>query len=222
VDPQVSSGLARLLSSSGGWGKQGKAGRTHAIELGAVLLALSTLASAHLLDEYEQATRIGLARDHVTLTLRMTAGVEVASRVFALIDTDRDGRVSPAEGRAYGRRWLRTATLKVDGRSPRLTLVRAQVPPLSEMKTGEAPIYLEFTAKVAASTPGPHSLIYENQHQPQISTYLVNALRPDDRAIVIHGQHRDRLQHRIRLDYTVAARPAGPVTTAGAADSHLK
>jgi hypothetical protein len=193
---------------SGGFGR--------AIALSAVLLALPILASAHILDEYEQATRIALAPDHVTLKLRLTAGVEIASQVFALIDTDKDGQVSPTEGRAYGQRWLRTATLKVDGRSPPLTLVRVEVPPLSEMKSGEAPIYLEFTAKVAAGAPGAHRLTYENQHQPKISTYLVNALRPADSALVIQGQRRDRLQRGIRLDYTVAARSAGPATSVGA------
>jgi hypothetical protein len=193
--------------SSGRWGSSA----IHAIGLSVVFLALPALASAHILDEYEQATRIALATDHVTLKVRLTAGVEIASRVFALIDTNKDGQVSTAEGRAYGRRWLRTATLKVDGRSPMLTLVRAEVPSLSDMKTGESPIYLEFTAKVAAGTPGAHWLTYENRHQPRISTYLVNALHPDDSAIAIKGQQRDRLQHGIRLDYTVAASPARPV-----------
>jgi hypothetical protein len=206
------SSFAWKRAIGGGWGSS----VLSAIGLIAALLPLPTVASAHILDEYEQATRIALATDHVTLKLRLTAGVEIASRVFALIDTNQDGQVSTAEGRAYGRRWLRTATIKVDGRSPTLTLVRVEVPPLSEMKTGEAPIYLEFTAKVAAGTPGAHWLTYENQHQPRISTYLVNALRPADSAIVIHGQHRDRLQHGIRLDYTVAARPAGPAPTVGA------
>src|SRR6266571_4261099 len=138
-------GFARNHANGGGWGSSG----IHAIGLSAALLALPTLASAHILDEYEQATRIALARDHVTLKLRLTAGVEIASQVFALIDTNKDGQVSATEGRAYGRRWLKTAMLQVDGRSPTLTLVRAEVPPLSEMKTGEAPIYLEFTAKMA-------------------------------------------------------------------------
>lgn len=205
-------GFARNGSNSGGW----RTSLMHAIGLSALLLALPMLASAHILDEYEQATRIALATDHITLKLRLTAGVEIASQLFALIDTNKDGQVSPAEGRAYGQRWIRTATLKVDGRSPTLTLVRAEVPSLSDMKTGESPIYLEFTAKVAAGTPGAHWLVYENRHQPRISTYLVNALRPDDSAIVIKGQRRDRLQHGIRLDYTVAARPAGPATTVGA------
>jgi hypothetical protein len=200
------SGFTRNHSTSGGWGSS----VIHAVGLSAALLALPALASAHVLDEYEQATRIALAPDHVTLKLRLTPGVEVASQVFALIDTNRDGQVSPAEGRAYGRRWLRTATLKVDGRSPTLTLVRSEVPSLSELKTGQAPIYLEFTAKVAAGTPGAHRLTYENRHQPRISTYLVNALRPDDRAIVIRGQRRDRLQHGIRLDYIVVATVVRP------------
>src|SRR5207247_6065327 len=124
--------------------------------------------------------------------------------------TNKDAQISAAEGRAYGQRWSRTATLKVDGRSPTLTLVRAEVPSLSEMKTGEASIYLEFTAKVAAGTVGTHWLTYENQHQPKISTYLVNALRPADSALVIQGQRRDRLQHGIHLDYTVAARSTHP------------
>jgi len=205
-------GLARNPSNGGGWGSS----VVHTIGLSAVLLVLPTLASAHILDEYEQATRIALAKDHVTLTLRLTAGVEIASQVFALIDTNKDGQVSPAEARAYAQSWLRTAALKVDGRSPALTLVRIEVPSLSDLETGEVPIYLEFTAKVAAGTAGAHWLTYENQHQPKISTYLVNALHTADSAIVIQGQRRDRLQHGIRLDYTVAARSAGTATMVGA------
>ena len=58
---------------------------------------LPALASAHILDEYEQATRIALAKDHVTLKLRLTAGVEIASQVFALIDTNKDGQLSKVE-----------------------------------------------------------------------------------------------------------------------------
>ena len=82
--------FARHPSQGAGWGST----VLHGIGMSAVLLALPTLASAHILDEYEQATRIALTADHVTLKVRLTAGVEIASQVFALIDTNKDGQIS--------------------------------------------------------------------------------------------------------------------------------
>lgn len=74
--------------------------RTVATRLVFILACLaSPLATeAHRLDEYLQATRLSVARDRIDLELDLTAGADVASAVFASIDTNHDGRISPTEG----------------------------------------------------------------------------------------------------------------------------
>src|SRR4029450_9062115 len=70
---------------------------------------------AHRLDEYLQATRLDLAVDHIVLKMDLTPGVDVAPLIFALINTNRDGRISENEARAYVNQVLKEAILEVDG-----------------------------------------------------------------------------------------------------------
>ena len=55
-------------------------------------------AHAHRLDEYLQATRVAIARDRIDLEIDLTPGATIAASIATEIDTDRDGRFSPAEG----------------------------------------------------------------------------------------------------------------------------
>ena len=169
-----------------------------------VLLVFPAPAAPHQLDEFLQATRVALARDRVVLEIDLTPGVSVAPRVFALIDTDRDRQISAAEGRAYAQQVLEDVVLRLDDERRRLTLVRADFPSLGEMSAGLGTIHLEARSDAPVDAPGGHQLFYQNDHQPEIGVYLVNALVPDTSRIEITGQRRDRLQHGIRLDYTVA------------------
>jgi len=168
------------------------------------LLAFPTPAAPHQLDEFLQATRVALARDRVVLEIDLTPGVKVAQRIFALIDTDGDRRISTAEGRAYARQVLEDVVLRLDDQRRRLTLVRADFPSLGEMGAGLGTIRLEAKADAPVDA-GSHQLSYQNDHQPEIGAYLVNALVPGTSRIEITGQRRDKLQRGIRLDYTVAS-----------------
>jgi hypothetical protein len=61
-----------------------------------VLLALSLIggAAAHRLDEYLQATLIGVTRDGIDVEIQLTPGVAMLPVLMAVIDQDRDGRIS--------------------------------------------------------------------------------------------------------------------------------
>ena len=74
-------------------------------------LALAPVASAHRLDEYLQAARVGIARDRIDVELDLTPGVAVASRVVDAIDLDRDGSVSAGEKAAYAGHVARAVTI---------------------------------------------------------------------------------------------------------------
>ncbi len=163
------------------------------------LFVLPITARAHRLDEYLQAARLALAPDQVLLKIDLTPGVDVAPAIFALINTDRDGLISEAEGKAYANRLLKDVVLEVDGQPRKLGVIRSQFPSFHEMQEGTGTIRIEARAAWRA-TPGHHLLFFRNNHQTDLGAYLVNALLPASPEIAITDQHRDSLQREIKLD----------------------
>lgn len=178
--------------------------------------AFRATAAAHVLDEYVQAARIALAPGGASVELRMTPGVEVAGRVFRLIDVNGDGQISPAEEQAYARRVLQDITLEVDGRHTPLALTVAEFPSRREMSEGIGAIRLGLTAEADLGAAGGHQLSFRNNHLPELGVYLVNALVPAESEIKISGQERDPLQREMRLSFHVnRADRRGPWPWAG-------
>jgi hypothetical protein len=171
----------------------------------AILLALPCVARAHRLDEYLQATRLGVSLDRVDLDIDLTAGVGVAAKVCALVDTDHDGRISDAEGRAYADRVVKSVVLQVDNQSRTVTLVSSRFPSVLEIKGGSGTIHLEARATLPITSAGRHTLLYRNTHHREISVYLVNALVPANQAVTIASQQRDPRQRQMVMTYDVAA-----------------
>ena len=167
-----------------------------------ILLAFPVTILAHRLDEYLQATRLSLALDRIVLKTDLTPGVDVAPVIFALINTNHDGRISEAEGKAYANEVLRETVIEVDGRRQHLELVSSEFPSFEEMSAGLGTIRIEARV-VWRAAPGRHSLVYQNNHRPDFGAYLVNALVPVNREIEITDQHRDTLQRGIVLGFTV-------------------
>jgi hypothetical protein len=69
-------------------------------------VAVLPAARAHRLDEYLQATLLSIDTGRVDLQIDLTPGVAIASKVFGWIDTNHDGAISEAEGKAYARQML--------------------------------------------------------------------------------------------------------------------
>jgi hypothetical protein len=165
--------------------------------------ALAPCPEAHQLDEYLQAARLDLSRDHVGLELDLTPGIAIAPQIIALIDTDADGSISEAEMTAYAKQVLRDVSLHVDGEPSALTLTRATFPAWADVREGLGTIRLEAVAPASLVRAGSHQIVYESAHQPATSAYLVNALKPAAGGIVIGNQRRDIRQRRIELDVEV-------------------
>src|SRR5215212_7407942 len=176
--------------------------------LGLICLLTSVLlpakeASAHPLDEYVQNTYIDPAPDRTTLALNLTPGVLVAPEMIALIDTDGNGEPSETEGDVYANEVLGDVSLEVDGEPQPLTLTSSQFPTPLDMSAGMGTIRLHVAAEAPEGVPGDHSLSFRNDHQPvNNSKYLVNAFKKSSE-VEIAKQDRDKLQHAIRVDYTV-------------------
>jgi hypothetical protein len=165
--------------------------------------ALHITVSAHVLDQYLQVAQIALSPGGARVELRLIPGVQVADRVFALIDSDGDGQISAAEEQTYARRVLQDIALEVDGRRAPLALTGVQFPSRREMNEGIGAIRFEVEAKAALDAAGEHQLYFRNDHLPELGVYLANALVPATDAIKITGQQRDALQHELRVNFGV-------------------
>jgi hypothetical protein len=128
----------------------------------------------------------------------------VASRIFSLIDTNHDGRISEDEGRAYAEQLRHSIELLIDGVPVSPKLIPGQFPELAEMNEGTGMIRLQGSADFPAVAAGRHALYYRNRHEPSISVYLSNALVSSDKQVEITAQHRDNAQDELIIDYRLA------------------
>jgi len=170
----------------------------------AILLVFPTMSSAHRLDEYLQATRVSVARERIELQLELTPGASLASEIAALIDRDRDGRIAPDEARTYGTTVLGEIVLTVNERVLPLTLNEVRVAPVALMRDGMGAVRIEASAVVAGQATGRHDLFYRNDHHPDASVYLVNAMMPATPGVSIESQHRDTRQREFHLAYNLS------------------
>jgi hypothetical protein len=169
-----------------------------------LLCAMPAGVGAHRLDEYLQATRVAVDRDRIDLEIDLTPGVALAETIFDSIDTDRNGDISESEQLAYAEDVLAALTIELDDQRQTPTLSAHQFPTFEEMRRGEGTIRLKAAAPVASMPPGRHRLRVRNDHRPDVSVYLVNALVPAPPEIEIASQARDRLQREVRIEYRVA------------------
>jgi hypothetical protein len=160
-------------------------------------VSLSVGAAAHRLDEYLQATLIGVSRDGIDLQIQLTPGVAMLPVFMAAVDQNRDGRISAGEERAYVQRVVRDLELRVDGVPATLSLVESTFPTVDAMQEGLGAIRL----KLHAARSG-HSLRFENRHFPQVSAYLVNCLVDPAEGLAVTGQKRDEAQRSIEFEYS--------------------
>jgi hypothetical protein len=160
-------------------------------------------AAAHALDEFVQAARLSLTRSHVDLVMDLTPGVEVSSSIIATLDRDRDGVITPSEAAAYATRVLQDTTVELNGERLAMALTRIDVPPIAEMREGMGTIHLTARGVHDTGLNGDARLTFRNDHAPENSVYLVNALVPADRTLTVVRQERDWRQRSARIVYDV-------------------
>jgi hypothetical protein len=176
----------------------------HASLLAIVITILAPSAlGAHRLDEYLQATRVGIERQRVSLEIDLTAGVSVARQVTAWIDSDGNRVISLPESLAYGRRVLDALSLTLDGRAVSLELGDVEAPSVADIDAGTGTLRLRASAVLSSMRTGRHELTLVNSHHPETSVYLANALVPSDPAIEVVDQRRTVDQHSFTIAYDV-------------------
>jgi hypothetical protein len=188
-----------------------RASRSGALTLTVMVLAGAASLSAHRLDEYLQAARIGVAPNGVQIELDLTPGTAVATGVIQWIDRNRDGVLSSAEQRDYVDAVLDTLALTMDGRALHITPRASTFPTEDALERGEGTIRLEIGAGVPSLTAGPHRLVFRNAHAPGVSVYLANALVPESHRIAISAQRRDQAQRELTIDFALSG-SSSPMT----------
>jgi len=171
-------------------------------------LPLSARLSAHRLDQYLQAARIGIEPARVDISLDLTPGAAIAGGVLSEIDADGDGRLSADEARAYGTRVLRASEFRIDGVRIDLRMKSVDCPSADAIRRGEGIIRLRTVAAPQALSDGPHRLLFRNSYRRDASAYLANALVPADARVAIVNQERDATQGDLAIDFVVSAAPS--------------
>ena len=171
--------------------------------LAAAIALVPAGAAAHALDEYVQAARLSLTRSGVSLDMDLTPGVQVAAPIVALIDRDQDGVITPVEAASYAARVLEDTVVELDGERVVMTLTRIDVPPSVEMREGMGTIHMSARGIHRVRLNGDARLTFRNNHAPEGSVYLVNALVPDDPTLSVVRQERDRFQRSVQIVYDV-------------------
>ena len=165
-------------------------------------LSFPVAASAHRLDEYLQATTLGLSDHSIALHLRLTPGVDVADGVIRQIDQNGDGNLSVAEQQAYVSHIAQTLTLSINGQFQLLSTKTATFPSLSAIKNGAGTIDIQFTAKTDFKK-GDYTLTYDNKGAGPDTVWLVNSLIPQSPDICITQQKRSENQSHYELHFKV-------------------
>jgi hypothetical protein len=168
-----------------------------------LLFAVALAARAHRLDEYLQATRIGVAMNRIDLSIDLTPGVAIFGTLLPNIDLDGNHRISRHEQELYARRVLTELQLELDGKRQSVELVQSKFPSRHAMETGEGVIHLQAVAKIPSLSLDHHELLFRNLHLPDISVYQVNALVPETKTIHILRQERDERQTEYKLTFEV-------------------
>jgi hypothetical protein len=169
----------------------------------AICFCFASVALAHRLDEYLQATILSVEKDHIDASMRLIPGIAVSASVIASIDSNGDGVLSQAEQRTYAERVLADLSLTVDGKRLKPRMVSADFPQVERMRDGLGEIHIEYTADLPAGGL-KRRLVLENHDQDRKSVYLVNCLVPTDHDIRIVSQSRNEQQSLYQLDYIQA------------------
>lgn len=165
----------------------------------AAVLGLMSL-GAHNLDEYRQAALLGVERERVEISVRMSPGLAVFGAFSALIDGDGDGRISTGEEDDYRIRASRDWRLYLDETPLRMSCASGEISPLSELRDGAGAVSIRCVADFDGMPAGAHRLRFRNEHQVGWSVYMMNALQPGP-GVTIQAQRRDPRQREITIEF---------------------
>ncbi len=175
-----------------------------------IALFLAIPVRAHRTDGLLQSSLVEILPSQVGVQVTLAPGIDIAPKVIALLDSDRDGVFSDPESEAWSELFMAKQRVTVDGQSLPLTLQSVRTSPLAEMRDGHAEIVVNFTADPGAFGHGPRTIVCVNRYEPMPSAYQSNGLVPKAPGVRITSHRRDERQRELTLDveFLEAAAPA--------------
>lgn len=162
--------------------------------------------AAHPLDEYYQVTYITVAPNRINLSIELYPSVLIAPQLLSVIDANQDDQLTPAEQQVYADKFLNDVIFEIDGEAVPLKSTNLNFPSVLDITGGAGVIHFTLYADLPAEHRGAHRFFYQNNHQPDIGVYLVNALSDDPAWVQITQQDKDVFQSSIHLEYTIDAK----------------
>ena len=150
--------------------------------------------------EYLQSSVLSIAKDHVRIQIHLTPGTDVSRQVISMIDTDRDGNLSPTEQAVYAANIKNDLVLAVNGRNRDIAVVTYKFPAIREIEKGLGEISVILDAPIRSGAR-VRKLVFENHHLPAFSAYSVNSFVPDSQGLALTGQKRDLFQTHYQATY---------------------
>lgn len=163
---------------------------------------------AHRIDEYLHAAFVAIRPAGAELQLSLTPGQAVAGAVMAEMDSDRDGRVSDLEQRAYAESILNHLRVDIDDAATLPRLESFRFPEAAAVREGVGVVELKATISCEPFAEGTHRFRLVNRHTNHSTIHLANALQPETSEIEILRQTRDLTQRELVIEF--AAHPIRP------------
>ena len=156
-------------------------------------------------------TSIRIERANVHVDWYAVPGDGIADRAFALIDADRDGKISNAEGRAYAAKRLRTIHVVIDGKRVKPVLRNVFISDLKQMRSGLGNVEFTFDYPFPERL-GRHTVAYRIGPQDlpaKLDTRLLYS--PGLGGVALVSQRTAKDNTRIDIVYRVEKAPTfGP------------
>jgi nickel/cobalt exporter len=93
---------------------------------------------------------------------------------------------------------------EVDGQPVALVGTGLEFPSVLELRAGSGLIRFDLLADLPPDQRGRHQFFYQNNHLPEIGTYVVNVLSGDPHYMQLIDKERDIHQTNLRVDYLVS------------------
>ncbi len=175
------------------------------LRISLTLCMLATAASAHRLDECLVATRVDVRSESIAFEIIVIPGVDLMPTFMEWIDENADGSLSQAEAKRFAEAFMKGCLVKVNNKSPKLTLTKVTLPDTQKLGKGLGQLRIHAQARVT-HVVGKNLMNYHCDYQPDQCVYLINALIPEKKHIRIGRQRRNRLQTDYQLNFTVAGK----------------
>ncbi len=185
-----------------------------------VTLVLATPLHAHRAAGLLQASLVEVLPTQIGVQVTLVAGLDIAPKIFALLDTDGDGELSEIESVIWSELFMARQSVTVDGKSVPLKLKDLRTSPLAELTNGHTEIVVHFTADLGRLACGPRTIVCANRYEPIPCAYQINGLVPKSPGVRITSHRRDEREKELTLAAEFAM-PTALATQTAETTNHL-